>query len=82
MRTSSLLTIFIVLPSYAFAATSEERLLGKAAIALALLLLWWLGSIAKQPKNVPANAFVNGNEWYCKAGYKRNYQTNKCDRLQ
>lgn len=36
----------MVLPNHAFAASAEERLLGKAAIVLVLLLLWWLGSIS------------------------------------
>ena len=28
---------------------------------------------------VPDNAIVSGNDWYCKRGYRRNYQTNRCD---
>ena len=30
---------------------------------------------------VPDNAIVSGNDWYCKRGYRRNYQTNRCDLL-
>ena len=40
----TLMLIVILFPKDAFASSAEERLLGKAAIAFVLILVWWFGS--------------------------------------
>ena len=42
----TIMLIVILFSRDAFASSAEERLLGKAAIAFVLLLVWWLGSLA------------------------------------
>ena len=32
------------------------------------------------PQNIPPNAFISGDAWYCKAGYKRNWSNDTCEK--